>query len=387
IISYEEYHPFGTTSYRAGRNETETSLKRYRYVGKERDEETGLYYYGARYYAPWLQRFISTDPLKDEYPQLNPYNYADNSPVTDLDIDGQQNTRTPKRSVRGQVRQRELANRTSKAPQGSSFVEDAIIGAVETLVKGAVNVLEFGFDRAMQNPRVRGYEIARSQQPLEQTVREFEEYNQQGIDLVNPAKIVGRTGEALIEAGQNVVEGIQTGDGRQFGQGAATIGEAAFGMKFLFKKPKVGAPTKLDDLHVTQLTNKRALAGQFLREAQLEFVDFNKAVLVKTLKEGDELIQFRMEGLDGGISQRGTVGSFFAPKGTTPGQIGLDPDLVVQTLHVKVTRATEVLETTHKSNAPFYADPSRTTEGGGIQLFSRELKKNVEVTNYPPNQQ
>ncbi|WP_109833354.1 SpvB/TcaC N-terminal domain-containing protein, partial [Reichenbachiella versicolor] len=40
IISYEEYHPFGTTSYRAGRNETETSLKRYRYVGKERDEET-----------------------------------------------------------------------------------------------------------------------------------------------------------------------------------------------------------------------------------------------------------------------------------------------------------------------------------------------------------
>ncbi|OFX59375.1 MAG: hypothetical protein A2W84_12505 [Bacteroidetes bacterium GWC2_40_13] len=54
IISYEEYHPFGTTSYRSGRSETETSLKRYKYVGKERDEETGLYYYGARYYAAWL---------------------------------------------------------------------------------------------------------------------------------------------------------------------------------------------------------------------------------------------------------------------------------------------------------------------------------------------
>jgi len=34
-----EYHPFGTTSYRSGRTETETSPKRYKYVGKERDEE------------------------------------------------------------------------------------------------------------------------------------------------------------------------------------------------------------------------------------------------------------------------------------------------------------------------------------------------------------
>ena len=54
IISYEEYHPFGTTSYRSGRTETEVALKRYKYVGKERDEETGLYYYGARYYAAWI---------------------------------------------------------------------------------------------------------------------------------------------------------------------------------------------------------------------------------------------------------------------------------------------------------------------------------------------
>ena len=34
IISYEEYHPFGTTSYRSGRTETETSQKRYKYVGR-----------------------------------------------------------------------------------------------------------------------------------------------------------------------------------------------------------------------------------------------------------------------------------------------------------------------------------------------------------------
>ncbi|MCB0577597.1 MAG: hypothetical protein KDC61_23755, partial [Saprospiraceae bacterium] len=50
LISYEEYYPFGASSYRSGRSAAEVSLKRYRYVGKERDESTGLDYYGARYY-------------------------------------------------------------------------------------------------------------------------------------------------------------------------------------------------------------------------------------------------------------------------------------------------------------------------------------------------
>ena len=87
-ISYEEYHSFGTTSYRSGRNAAETSLKRYRYVGKERDDESGLYYYGARYYAAWLARFVSVDPLKDDYPFYTPYQYAGNKPINSVDLDG-----------------------------------------------------------------------------------------------------------------------------------------------------------------------------------------------------------------------------------------------------------------------------------------------------------
>ena len=88
IISYEEYHPFGTTSYRSGRTVTEVSLKRYKYVGKERDEETGLYYYGARYYASWLCRFVSVDPKANERQWLNPYNYVQNNPLNRIDPDG-----------------------------------------------------------------------------------------------------------------------------------------------------------------------------------------------------------------------------------------------------------------------------------------------------------
>jgi RHS repeat-associated protein len=83
IISYEEYTPYGSTSYQAGRS-PEVSLKRYRYVAKERDEESGLYYHGARYYASWLARWVSCDPLGVQagvnmttYGSLNPVRFSD----------------------------------------------------------------------------------------------------------------------------------------------------------------------------------------------------------------------------------------------------------------------------------------------------------------------
>jgi len=62
----------------------------YRYVGKEKDEESGMYYYGARYYAPWLCRFISCDPLKADYAHLTPYQNANNKVINEVDIDGMQ---------------------------------------------------------------------------------------------------------------------------------------------------------------------------------------------------------------------------------------------------------------------------------------------------------
>ncbi|CAN5844879.1 hypothetical protein BH18ACI4_BH18ACI4_08570 [soil metagenome] len=62
IISYEEYHPYGSSAYRAVNKAIEVPAKRYRYTGKERDAESGLSYHGARYYAAWLGRWTSCDP-------------------------------------------------------------------------------------------------------------------------------------------------------------------------------------------------------------------------------------------------------------------------------------------------------------------------------------
>ncbi|ETP66940.1 hypothetical protein G159_19935 [Planococcus glaciei CHR43] len=86
IISYEEYAPYGSSTYQAVRSQTETA-KRYRYTGKERDEESGLYYHGARYYAAWLGRWTACDPAGFN-DGLNVYRYAQDSPIVLVDPAG-----------------------------------------------------------------------------------------------------------------------------------------------------------------------------------------------------------------------------------------------------------------------------------------------------------
>ena len=89
VISYEEYHPYGSTAYEAARSQTELP-KRYRYTGKERDEETGFSYHGARYYAPWLGRWILGDPVGIGDGN-NVYAYVQGDPTRKLDPTGTQN--------------------------------------------------------------------------------------------------------------------------------------------------------------------------------------------------------------------------------------------------------------------------------------------------------
>ena len=88
IISYEEYHPYGTSAYRLMNAAVEAPPKRYRYTGMERDEESGLGYHSARYYVPWLGRWCSADPSGTR-DGVNLYAYCRNNPVMLIDEDGQ----------------------------------------------------------------------------------------------------------------------------------------------------------------------------------------------------------------------------------------------------------------------------------------------------------
>jgi RHS repeat-associated protein len=86
IISREEYYPFGGTAVWSARSQTEADYKVIRYSGQERDG-TGLYYYGYRYYAPWLCRWTASDPA-GEVDGLNLFRMVRNNPVTLIDNAG-----------------------------------------------------------------------------------------------------------------------------------------------------------------------------------------------------------------------------------------------------------------------------------------------------------
>ncbi|HTD23493.1 MAG TPA: RHS repeat-associated core domain-containing protein [Terriglobales bacterium] len=94
IKEESDYYPFGgeriVTDLGIGNN--------YKFTGKERDPETGLDYFGARYYASSIGRWLSPDWSEDPYPvpyadfhdpqTLNLYGYLRNSPVSKTDLDG-----------------------------------------------------------------------------------------------------------------------------------------------------------------------------------------------------------------------------------------------------------------------------------------------------------
>ncbi|MFH0341567.1 MAG: SpvB/TcaC N-terminal domain-containing protein [Chromatiales bacterium] len=93
FINREEYFPYGETSFGS------FARKRYRFTGKERDEESGMSYHGARYFAPWAARWVSCDPAGIANNQsgqtgyiadLNLFTYAVNNPIKYHDPTGLQ---------------------------------------------------------------------------------------------------------------------------------------------------------------------------------------------------------------------------------------------------------------------------------------------------------
>ncbi|HWB64753.1 MAG TPA: RHS repeat-associated core domain-containing protein, partial [Chitinophagales bacterium] len=82
VYDKEEFYPYGDSSLRTW------GKKRYRYTGKEKDQESGLYYYAARYYCCWTGKFQTVDPLTAKFVHQSSYCYADCNPIVKNDPTG-----------------------------------------------------------------------------------------------------------------------------------------------------------------------------------------------------------------------------------------------------------------------------------------------------------
>ena len=86
-IQYIHYAPYGELI----ANQTPYNYnERYKFTGKERDQESGYDYFGARYYWSDYAHFITPDPLSDNDPGISSYAYCHWNPIGFVDPDGEE---------------------------------------------------------------------------------------------------------------------------------------------------------------------------------------------------------------------------------------------------------------------------------------------------------
>ncbi len=92
VVSTSDYYPFGLDMQERSWADTTSLISRYGFNGKEKDSsgEWGntSYDYGFRIYNPAIAKFLSVDPLTKSYPMLTPYQFASNTPIMAIDLDG-----------------------------------------------------------------------------------------------------------------------------------------------------------------------------------------------------------------------------------------------------------------------------------------------------------
>ena len=86
-VEFIHYMPFGEMWYN---QQGSAYNERFRFTGKERDDETGYDFFGARYYASSLPLWLSVDPLADKYPYISPYAYCGWNPIKYVDPNGRE---------------------------------------------------------------------------------------------------------------------------------------------------------------------------------------------------------------------------------------------------------------------------------------------------------
>jgi RHS repeat-associated protein len=235
IISYEEYHPFGTTSYQAMNASIKAVAKRYRYTGKERDEESGFYFHGARYYIPWLCRWSAVDPLESKFAGMSSYNYSFNNPVMWNDPDGKDpndDKKKQSKSVKGKGSGSVGLKSTSAKP--TTPKKDLATHPDAPKFKNAGDK-EKKYDVRKADPETPYQKNLRDRKRIEENMQIIAAnrakaaaldpyaYNLGNSPGVQAGLTVVLPGVAIVQGATQAYEGFQTNNNVQFGLGVATV--------------------------------------------------------------------------------------------------------------------------------------------------------------------
>ncbi len=146
VIQLEDYYPFGLTfnSY-----QREGSMdQRYKYNGKEEQDELDLGWldFGRRMYDPVIGKFTGVDPLASKYHWLTPYNYAENSPIANIDLWGLQRYFAADGSQLGQVGDNtdvRVVNSGMTNQQAIAHIQSGSAESAQALTNGSVAFADY----------------------------------------------------------------------------------------------------------------------------------------------------------------------------------------------------------------------------------------------------
>lgn len=120
-----------------GRQFSAGSAYRYGFNGKENDNDVTVQDYGLRIYNPALGKFLSVDPLTSEFPELTPYQFASNSPIEAIDLDGAeaQSSKQANENSTQKPQQPSLLEQLDGALLGGQYKHERKVNALEVGIK------------------------------------------------------------------------------------------------------------------------------------------------------------------------------------------------------------------------------------------------------------
>jgi RHS repeat-associated protein len=256
------YLPYGQEHAAGGAPPLAPGGQHYKFTGKERDTESGLDYFGARYYASALGRFVSPDPVlvnaakHGDPQQWNMYGYVRDSPLVLLDPDGRDVKVLDKLALE-RIRQTVAENlRSSIKLDGKGFVDKASLDGVKTEDKNFNALKELANSSATIEVATAatanmgpGYE--KSEFTFESVEQIVAEVKKKGFD-VDPSKVIptiflGKTDEGKDTSSGNPRVTLSDGSGKAAGapavEHAVTAAHELYGHGVLLMR---GGPWKHD---------------------------------------------------------------------------------------------------------------------------------------------
>jgi len=339
VITANDYYPGGMDM--PGRAIATGNVYRYGFNGKENDKEIeGHQDYGFRIYDKRLVRFKSVDPLTKSYPELTPYQFASNSPIAMIDLDGLEGfvsisgNNMPGPTFRVQF---DTDGDLSPNYDGSYFGAGAA-----SLGGGLALVIDAALTKGL-------------------LTRTF--LLSQGLGLAehNRAK---------------TPEGRKVQDERfkeNFTDFAKNVGGGyIFGKLFQFGSITTSALAKT-------VTNRISFLKGFkgFRDDYIPYVDVCEGFFTRTYDKGAVLYQYQ--------TAEGKLGNFFVEStGITQEQVGLLAKDYTKLVKIELKEKVETLVTKHIKGKEYFRDGKTITQGGGEQIFTTGISsKNATITEVP----